>query len=104
MHTHQKGGLNIVCAPPIKTDPKLADVERQTANARLYAKAMLTGPHSRMLSIWLLILLFSSMLSYVAVAASPGSGSGLLPLVTVAPVAIQDVNPPTEYIGHVEAI
>jgi RND family efflux transporter MFP subunit len=40
----------------------------------------------------------------VAVAAEPSSGSALLPLVTVAPVIIQDINPPTEYIGHVEAI
>jgi membrane fusion protein (multidrug efflux system) len=40
----------------------------------------------------------------VAVAAPPGAGSELLPLVTVVPVKIQDINPPTEYIGHVEAI
>ena len=28
----------------------------------------------------------------------------MLPLVAVAPVKIQDTNPPTEYIGHVEAV
>jgi RND family efflux transporter MFP subunit len=37
-------------------------------------------------------------------AAPPGPGAGAMPLVTVAPVVLQDVNPPAEYVGHVEAI
>jgi membrane fusion protein (multidrug efflux system) len=40
----------------------------------------------------------------VAAAAAPGPGGGQPPLVSVAPVTIADVNPPSEYIGHVEAI
>jgi len=36
--------------------------------------------------------------------APPGPGEGPPPLVTVAPVSLQDVNPPAEYVGHVEAI
>ncbi len=88
----------------IKKNPEPTDAERQTAIERLYAKPMSTDVHSRILLILLLIILLSSIISFVAVAASPGSGSASLPLVTVAPVAIQDINPPTEYIGHVEAI
>ncbi|MEJ2167581.1 MAG: efflux RND transporter periplasmic adaptor subunit, partial [Desulfobacterales bacterium] len=38
------------------------------------------------------------------IAAPPGSDGGPPPLVTVAPVTLQDVNPPEEYVGHVEAI
>ncbi len=37
-------------------------------------------------------------------AGPPGPGVGAMPLVTVAPVVLQDVNPPAEYVGHVEAI
>jgi membrane fusion protein (multidrug efflux system) len=37
-------------------------------------------------------------------AASPDSESGPRPLVTVAAVTLQEVNPPAEYVGHVEAI
>jgi len=37
-------------------------------------------------------------------AGPPGPGAGGPPLVTVAPVTLQDVNPPVEYVGHVEAI
>jgi multidrug efflux pump subunit AcrA (membrane-fusion protein) len=57
-----------------------------------------------MRSLPILILLLLSIIPSVAVAAPPGSGSELLPLVTVAPVTIENINPPTEYIGHVEAI
>jgi membrane fusion protein (multidrug efflux system) len=56
----------------------------------------------RFLSI--LILLLLSIIPSVAVAAPPGSGLELPPLVTVAPVTIENINPPTEYIGYIEAI
>jgi RND family efflux transporter MFP subunit len=39
----------------------------------------------------------------IVAAAPPGAG-GPPPLVTVAPVTERDVNPPAEYVGHVEAI
>jgi RND family efflux transporter MFP subunit len=48
----------------------------------------------------LLILVWSFGLN----AAPPGLGAGPPPLVTVATVVEQDVNPPSEYVGHVEAI
>ena len=57
-----------------------------------------------MRSLPILILLLLPIIPSVAVAAPPGSGSELIPLVTVAPVTIENINPPTEYIGHVEAI
>jgi len=38
----------------------------------------------------------------MARAAPPAAGPP--PLVTVAPVIMQDVNPPAEYVGHVEAV
>jgi len=37
-------------------------------------------------------------------AGPPRPGAGPPPLVTVAPVTVQDVNPPAEYVGHAEAI
>jgi len=37
-------------------------------------------------------------------AGPPRPGAGTPPLVTVAPVTVQDVNPASEYVGHVEAI
>ena len=37
-------------------------------------------------------------------AAPPGQGAVPPPLVTVAPVTAQDVNPPAEYVGHIEAV
>ena len=48
----------------------------------------------------LLILVWSFGLN----AAPAGPGAGPPPLVTVATVVEQDVNPPSEYVGHVEAI
>ena len=90
---------------PIRTDPAPTTVEPQTAIARLQVKPVLTGVQSCGLSmLLLLIFLLLAIMPSVAVAAPPASGSALLPLVTVAPVKMQDINPPTEYIGHVEAI
>jgi membrane fusion protein (multidrug efflux system) len=89
---------------PLIKDPTPAVAELQTSTIRQDAKPALAGVQRRRLFILLLILLLPSIIPFVAVAAQPGSGSTLLPLVKVAPVAIQDVNPPTEYIGHVEAI
>ncbi len=40
----------------------------------------------------------------VVVIAGPSGPGGPPPLVTVVPVIEQDVNPPSEYVGHVEAI
>jgi len=50
------------------------------------------------------ILSFAFIFPGIAAAGPPSPGAGAPPLVTVAPVTLQDVNPPTEYIGHVEAL
>jgi len=89
---------------PRVNDPAATAAVLQPATARLDANPILTGVRSRRLFILLLILLLPALIAPVAVAAPLGSGSGLPPLVTVAPVKIQDINPPAEYIGHVEAI
>lgn len=54
------------------------------------------------------VVLFFSMLLLLALScgvnAAPAGLGGPPPLVTVATVIEQDVNPPAEYVGHVEAI
>jgi len=54
--------------------------------------------------VLLLSLLVMLVLPCGVAGAGPGQGAGPPPLVTVARVTEQDVNPPTEYVGHVEAI
>jgi RND family efflux transporter MFP subunit len=52
----------------------------------------------------LFAILLISVFSWSAAADPPGPGGGPPPLVTVAAVIEHDVNPPAEYVGHVEAI
>jgi membrane fusion protein (multidrug efflux system) len=52
----------------------------------------------------LLGLLITSAFPGSALGGPPGPGGGSLPLVTVAKVTEQDVNPPAEYVGHVQAV
>jgi multidrug efflux pump subunit AcrA (membrane-fusion protein) len=52
----------------------------------------------------LFALLLTSVFPWSAKADPPGPGGGPPPLVTVEAVTEQDVNPPAEYVGHVEAI
>jgi RND family efflux transporter MFP subunit len=54
--------------------------------------------------VLLLSMLLVLALSVGVNAARAGQGAGPPPLVTVAAVVEQDVNPPLEYVGHVEAI
>jgi len=54
--------------------------------------------------ILLLSMLLILTLSFAVNAAPSVSGAGPPPLVTVSTVIEQDVNPPAEYVGHVEAI
>jgi len=57
-----------------------------------------SGPVALFLVLWMMIVF-----PVVAIAGPSGPG-GLPPLVKVAMVTAQDVNPPVEYVGHVEAI
>jgi len=52
----------------------------------------------------LLGLLITSAFPWNALGGPPGLPAGPPPLVTVAPVTEQNVNPPTEYVGHMEAV
>ncbi|MDH4012091.1 MAG: biotin/lipoyl-binding protein, partial [Desulfobacterales bacterium] len=49
-------------------------------------------------------LILTLVSPHAVAAAAPGKEGGPPPLVTVAAVTLQDVNPPAEYVGHVEAI
>ncbi|MFH1076655.1 MAG: efflux RND transporter periplasmic adaptor subunit [Pseudomonadota bacterium] len=54
--------------------------------------------------IILSIIIILALSPACALAGPPGPEDGPAPLVTVALVSEQDVNPPIEYVGHVEAI
>ncbi|MFZ0449281.1 MAG: efflux RND transporter periplasmic adaptor subunit [Desulfatiglandaceae bacterium] len=62
-----------------------------------------TGPLAVCLAL-LLGLLLTAVFPPSGFAGPPRPGAGPPPLVTVAPVTLQDVNPPMEYVGHVEAV
>jgi len=53
---------------------------------------------------FLLLALLISSFAQPLFAAPPGRKAGPPPLVKVAVISEEDVNPPTEYVGHVEAI
>ena len=55
---------------------------------------------------WILLAGLFLILAFplIVIAAPPGSDNRPPPLVTVAPVILQDVNPPQKYVGHMEAI
>ncbi len=57
-----------------------------------------------LLLVLLLGFLITSTFPGSALGGPPGPGGGPPPLVTVAVVTEQDVNPPTEYVGHMEAV
>ncbi|MCK5682281.1 efflux RND transporter periplasmic adaptor subunit, partial [bacterium] len=54
--------------------------------------------------VGLLIFILISTFFQVAAAASQDSKSGPHPLVTVTSIIEEEINPPAEYVGHVEAI
>lgn len=58
------------------------------------------------LKAWIVSLCLFSLLGFTgrAAAASPQSGGGRPPMVTVEAVTEQEVNPPSDYVGRVEAI
>ncbi|NIO15503.1 MAG: efflux RND transporter periplasmic adaptor subunit [Deltaproteobacteria bacterium] len=52
----------------------------------------------------ILIAITVPVLAVTAEAGPKDTGEAALPLVTVTAVTVEDVNPPAEYVGHVEAI
>jgi membrane fusion protein (multidrug efflux system) len=81
-------------------------MQNKTCFTRLRLGTMKADPLTLCLGPIVLVLgLILTLLSPHAVAtAAPGTGGGPPPQVTVAAVTLQDVNPPEEYVGHVEAI
>jgi len=63
-----------------------------------------TGPCTVCLVLLLGLLLTAAFPGEGALAGPPGPGGGPPPLVSVAAVTEQDVNPPAEYVGHIEAV
>ncbi len=63
------------------------------------AGVIFLGPVVLLLSLLVMLVLPSGV-----TGAGPGPGAAPPPLVTVARVTEQDVNPPAEYVGHAEAI
>ena len=62
------------------------------------------GVSSRTVCSILFALLLMCVFPEGALSGPTGPGGGPPPLVTVARVTEQDVNPPAEYVGHVEAV
>jgi len=57
-----------------------------------------------LLLVLLLVLLITPAFTGSALGGPPGPGGGPPPMVTVVAVTEQDVNQPTEYVGHMEAV
>jgi membrane fusion protein (multidrug efflux system) len=65
----------------------------------------LHGQNNRITSFWVFAFVLLFVLStYNIATAAPAENAGPPPLVTVVEVTEQNVNPQTEYVGHVEAI
>ncbi len=69
---------------------------------RYFLSAASAGRSAGLLMLLIFIVLSAS--APIVSAASPGSKKGPPPLVKVTAIIEQEINPPTEYVGHVEAI
>jgi membrane fusion protein (multidrug efflux system) len=63
-----------------------------------------SGTRTVYLILLLGLLLTAAFPGDEALAGPPGPGAGLPPVVMVAAIIEQDVNPPAEYVGHIEAV
>lgn len=81
-----------------------APAKRLTLAGCFYS-SLISGEHPFCKTLLLLIqVIFLALIPFIANASPPGSGSPPMPLVGVEPVIVQDINPPADYVGHVEAI
>jgi RND family efflux transporter MFP subunit len=83
---------------------KTIAAKRPAILKRLYSSRN-TNNNRRLNSFVLWISLFCLFIGPISGLASlPESGNEPVPLVAVEPVIVQDINPPEDYVGHVEAI
>lgn len=79
--------------------------EIQSTVSRCYCSNPILNKRHSYCRFAMAICLFCLLLvPFAAIAGPPGSGEAPLPLVAVDPVIVRDINPPTDYVGHVEAI
>jgi RND family efflux transporter MFP subunit len=73
--------------------------------ARCFYPSLISSEHPFCRPLLRLIqVVFLTLIPLIANASPPGSGSPPMPLVGVEPVIVMDINPPADYVGHVEAI
>lgn len=73
--------------------------------ARFFYPSLISSEHPFCKPLlWLIQVIFLTLIPFIANASPPGSGSPPMPLVGVEPVIVMDINPPADYVGHVEAI
>jgi RND family efflux transporter MFP subunit len=89
--------FNINCFKPIAA-------QRPTVFKRLYSTRIINKNRRLNLFILWISLLFLFIVPVAGYASLPDSESAPVPLVAVEPVIVQDINPPEDYVGHVEAI
>jgi RND family efflux transporter MFP subunit len=84
---------------------QIATAKRLTLSKCL-CSSMISTKHScaKLLFYLLIQVIFLALIPFIANASPPGSGSPPMPLVAVEPVIVRDINPPTDYVGHVEAV
>jgi RND family efflux transporter MFP subunit len=78
--------------------------KRPTVLKRLYSNRITNKNRHLSLFILWISFLFLLMAPVTSLASPPDSGSAPVPLVAVEPVIVKDINPPEDYVGHVESI
>jgi RND family efflux transporter MFP subunit len=78
--------------------------KRPTVLKRLYSNRIPNKNRHLSLFILWISFLFLLMAPVTSLASPPDSGSAPVPLVAVEPVIVKDINPPEDYVGHVESI
>jgi membrane fusion protein (multidrug efflux system) len=94
------------CAGPVFSETSRDRVITTITSAAPNHRQAESCSHSLSLRAWIVSFCLFSVLGLTsrAVAASPQGGGGRPPMVTVEAVTEQEINPPSDYVGRVEAI
>ncbi len=94
------------CAGPVFSETSRDRVVPTITSAAPNHRQAESCNHSLSLRAWIVFFCLFSVLGLTsrAVAAPPQGGDGPPPMVTVEAVTEQEVNPPSDYVGRVEAI